>query len=83
MAARAKYLGDGTSFFNSIPARDLEPDEFEALTDEQQETVRNSELYRVLDGRIAQNARPTAPQQPKPAAEEPAEPIAEPAAERT
>lgn len=82
MAARAKYLGDGTSFFNSIPARDLEPDEFEALAPEQQETVRNSELYRVLDGRT-QNTRPAVPQQPKPAAEEPAEPIAEPAAERT
>lgn len=30
----AKYLGDGSQYFNGIPARDLSEDEFEALPDE-------------------------------------------------
>lgn len=35
----AKYLGDGSRYFNGIPARDLTEDEFDVLTDDQKATL--------------------------------------------
>jgi hypothetical protein len=40
-----RYLGDGTSFLNGIPARDLTEDEFRSLDNVQRAAVRDSPLY--------------------------------------
>lgn len=44
---RAKYIGDG-EFLLGIPARDLRGDEFDNLTDAQQQRVMESGLYKML-----------------------------------
>ena len=40
-----KYVG--TSFLVGVPARDITKQEFETLTKEQQEAVKNSGLYEL------------------------------------
>lgn len=52
MAIRAKWDGKkpdeiGFEFLNSIPARDLTDEEYEALDTEQKRLVRSSPLYDV------------------------------------
>lgn len=41
---RYKYIGAG-EFYNGIPARDLNENDWLALTDEQKKLVRQSRLY--------------------------------------
>ena len=45
MAIVAKYTGDGSAFYNGIPARDLDEADFAGLTDEQKATLAASPLY--------------------------------------
>lgn len=47
MALRARYTGDGTAYLNGIPARNLDEDEFEALSADDRRRVRASGLYDV------------------------------------
>lgn len=44
-ATAYKYVGDGT-YLPGVPARDLSKDEFDALSDEQKETLKQSGLYK-------------------------------------
>lgn len=39
-----KYVGDG-SYFHGVPPRDLTKDDFDALDDEQKESVTKGALY--------------------------------------
>jgi len=39
VATVAKYLGDGSRFYNGVPAKDLTEEEFEALPDEAKATL--------------------------------------------
>lgn len=48
MTVRATYKGDGFAFHSGIPARDLEQEEYAALTKEERATLRESPLYDVL-----------------------------------
>lgn len=48
MPIKAKYKGKEGEFFNDIPARDLDDEEYEALTTEQKKLVRESEIYEVI-----------------------------------
>ena len=40
------YTGDGSAFLVGVPARDLDPEEVDALTDDQVRNVEASGLYR-------------------------------------
>jgi hypothetical protein len=64
-------------FHEGIPARDLESEEYAALSDEQREIVRNSGLYDYANLREARKAERTQQDEPTPATGEPA--AAEPA----
>jgi hypothetical protein len=48
MTIRATYTGAGDQFHRGIPARDLEQEEYAALTNEQRAMLRESPLYDVL-----------------------------------
>lgn len=55
MTVKAKYKGKEGEFFNDIPKRDLDEEEYEALTTEQKKLVRESEIYEVLPERKKEN----------------------------
>jgi hypothetical protein len=42
---KAKYVGDGSEFLNGVPARDLTDEDWNRLTEEQQDAVINSRIY--------------------------------------
>lgn len=44
-----QYIGNGDEFITGIPARDLTPDEWLALTDEQRLVAVDSKLYEAPD----------------------------------
>jgi hypothetical protein len=48
MAIRAKYKSKTAEFYNDIPARDLEDEDWDALTAEQKEQVRKGDLYEYI-----------------------------------
>jgi outer membrane biosynthesis protein TonB len=48
MTIRATYKGDGFAFHAGIPARNLEQEEYAALTNEERALLRESPLYDVL-----------------------------------
>lgn len=56
MAIRAKWKGnpdEPTEFHYGIPARDLEDEDYDALDNEQRQTVRSSKLYDYRPERTA------------------------------
>jgi hypothetical protein len=48
---RYRYTGDGTTYVEGVPARDLTRAEWNALTAEQKKAVRSSGLYERAAGR--------------------------------
>ena len=44
-----RYIGSDDEFITGIPARDLTPDEWRALTDEQRRAAVESKLYEAPD----------------------------------
>jgi hypothetical protein len=47
---RYRYTGDGTSFLEGIPARDLTEEDVAALDDVQRAAVEASDLYEAAEG---------------------------------
>lgn len=48
MTVKAKYKGKEGQFLNDIPAKDLDEEEYAALSTEQKKEVRESDLYEVV-----------------------------------
>ena len=46
MEARARYTGNG-EYWSGIPARDLSPEEYDALSEDQRRLVDSGRLYEV------------------------------------
>lgn len=61
MVKKAIYKGDGGQFLNGVPARDLQDDEYDALSTEQKHDVRYGGLYRMVDDKPAEKASADAP----------------------
>lgn len=59
------YTGDGSAFHAGIPARDLEQEDVDALTDEQRAVLADSPLYELVgETPPAEPAPETAPEPP-------------------
>lgn len=52
---KALYMGDG-DYVQGIPARDLTLEEWEAISDEQQERLKELGIFRLKPGRVAGTA---------------------------
>ncbi len=61
---RARYTGSGAEYHAGIPARDLEPEDLAALTDEQRALVKASAIYTL---ELIRDAEPAPVVTPRPA----------------